>query len=397
MFPKDFAQLSSSSTLADLPTHRFQIEASALGQSIQDEFLNRPELPGIFIVSGDEVAGVISRQKFLEQMSQPYGLELYLRRPASMLLGVIEADALCLPSTCRIGDAVRQALSRPLDLLYEPIVVRSEEEPNRLGLLEFNVLLLAQSQVFARVSERLKVEKEQARQYALGLQKEQMRVKEYAAKLQAEQAEVQRHNQILELQRAQLTKQTQEIGAYNERFIRIGRLLSIEGKRTFAEMLHSVNAIGDCTERIDSIGKAFSQELESVNSATESIERVSQQVRHLSIQAALIANRAQNEGGDSNPLAGFGNITSEIGSLGSKSFEATERVNQIANRFRFQIKELRDAAAESNAVARALLKRSQQTQEALQELERLTGGSDASLEPATEDTPIASAEMAAIG
>ncbi len=390
MFSKDLAQLSPSTTLAELPTYSHRVEADALGQEIQNEFQDRPELPGVIISKGGEVAGVISRRKFLEQMSQPYSLELYLRRPVSMLLDIIESDALRLPSTCRIDKAVRQALNRPLDLLYEPIVVRDVED-NRLGLLELNILLLAQSQIFAQLSNRLKKEKEQARQYALGLQREQTRVQEYSAKLQTEQLEVQRRNQVLELQRAKLANQTQEITEYNERFVRIGRLLSSEGKRTFEEMLHSVEAIGECTERINEIGKAFSTELEAVNGATQLIERVSQQVRHLSIQAALIANRAQDEAGaGGNQLSGFSNITSEIGSLGSKTFEATNQVNQIASRFKFQIQELLDAARESDTVARALLARSEQTREALQELERLSAERRHS-EP-SEDTDAAGSE-----
>lgn len=369
MFSSDVAQLSPKTTLADLPTHDRSVDVSTLGQEIQTELQERPELPGVIVVEDDRVLGMISRRMFHEQMSQPYSLELYLRRPVRVLLDVIAVESLQLPSNCTIDRAVRTALNRPLDLLYEPIIVRRES--GALGLLELNVLLLAQSQIFAQVRDRLKVEKDQARQYAASLKQEQTKVKEFAARLQAEQQEVQRRNQILELQQAKLANQTQEISAYNDRFIRIGRLLSSEGKRTFADMLRSVKAIGTCTQRITGIGQAFSTELEAVNEATKLIERVSQQVRQLSIQAALIANRAQEEGNAG--LAGFSNITSEIGSLGNKTFEATNQVNQVASRFRFQIQELLDAALESETVARALVERSQQTQDALQQLEHLSG------------------------
>ena len=365
----DMAQLSLGTQLADLPTHKHAIEASALGQEIQAELQNHPELPGVIVVDGDRTLGIISRRTFLEQMSQPYSLELYLRRPIRILLEAIATDMLRLPGNYPIDLAVRQALSRPPNLLYEPIAVQADG--GEFGILDLNVLLLAQSQIFARMSDRLKKEKDRAQQYAADLKSEQLKVKEFATQLQAEQEEVRRRNQVLELQRAKLANQTQAIGAYNDRFVRIGRLLSSEGKRTFTEMLHSVDAISDCAQRINEIGASFSTELESVNGATQLIERVSQQVRHLSIQAALIANRAQENGGNAG-LAGFANITSEIGSLGSKTFDATNRVNQIASRFRLQIQELLDAALESEAVARALVERSRKTQEALQELEQLS-------------------------
>lgn len=369
MFSSDIAQLSLSATLADLPVYRHEIDASALGREIQAELQKRPELPGVIVVDGDRTLGIVSRRMFFEQMSQPYSLELYLRRPARILLEAMAADTLLrLPGDCAIDRAVRHALNRPLDLLYEPIVMQGED--GTLGMLELNVLLLAQSQIFARLSDRLKKEKDRARQYAANLESEQIKVEEFATRLQAEQQEVRRRNQVLELQRAKLANQAQEIGAYNARFVRIGRLLSSEGKRTFSEMLRSVEAIGACTQRINAIGAAFSTELEAVDAATQLIERVSQQVRHLSIQAALVVNRAQDK--DDAHLVGFSNITSEIGSLGSKTFEATNRVNQVASRFRFQIQELLEAARESETVARALVERSQQTQAALEELEGLS-------------------------
>lgn len=370
MFSQDVARLSLDTTLADLPTSKYTIEASALGQEIQDKLQHRPDLPGIIVVEGDRTLGIVSRRMFLELMSQPYSLELYLRRPIRILLDSITTDDpwLRLPGHCSLDFAVRQALNRTLDLLYEPIIVEGTD--GEIAILELNVLLLAQSKVFSRAIARLNREKDRARQYAANLKIEQVKVKQFATRLQIEQREVRRRNQVLELQRAQLTSQAQEIGAYNERLVRIGQLLSLEGKRTFAEMLHSVDAIGESTQRINAIGKAFSDELETVNAATQLIERVSQQVRHLSMQAALIANRAQDEG--DTHLAGFGNITSEIGSLGTKTFEATDRVNQIASRFRFQIQELLNAALESETVARALVERSHQTQAALQELETLS-------------------------
>ncbi|MDR9405382.1 MAG: methyl-accepting chemotaxis protein, partial [Halothece sp. Uz-M2-17] len=148
-----------------------------------------------------------------------------------------------------------------------------------------------------------------------------------------------------------------------------GELLSEEGKQTFAQMLSSVEAISDYTARIMKIGDGFNEELESVNNATKLIERVSQQVRNLSIQAALVANRPQND--SSGQMSGLSRITTEIGNLGTKTFEATTEVNQIAYRFQNQIEDLTNAAQESETVARSLVKRSQQTQQALEELERL--------------------------
>lgn len=361
------SSLNPNSTIADLETHKYQVDADTLGEVVSNEFQDHPNLPGVIIKEGEEVLGVISRRKFLEQMSQPYSLELYLRRPIRVLLEVMETDTLTLREDCPIDQAVRQALNRSLDLLYEPIILVREDYS--LELLELHHLLLAQSKIFAQVNKIINQQKEQANEYAENLKQEQDKVKEYTKQLEKEQQEVQRRNQMLERQRAKLSRQANAISELNERFVQLGELLSQEGKETFAQMLSSVEAIADATNRIIKIGDGFNQELEAVNTATQLIERVSQQVRNLSIQAALVANRPQS--GAQGQMSGLSRITTEIGNLGSKTFEATNEVNQIAYRFRDQIEELTEAAQESEEVARSLLLRSQQTQQALDQLERL--------------------------
>jgi len=236
-------------------------------------------------------------------------------------------------------------------------------------LLEVHDLLLVQFQIFAQINKIVNKQKEEARQYAETLKQEQAKVQEYTRQLEQKQLEAQRRNQILERQRAKLSRQANAISELNERFVQLGELLSQEGKATFSQMLSSVEAISDCTDRIMKVGKGFSQELESVDSATQLIEQVAEQVRNLSIQATVVANRSQS--GSQGEISGLSRITTEISNLGHRTSEATNEVNRIAYRFRNQIDELTNAAQESEDVARSLVKRSQQTQQALDELERL--------------------------
>ena len=382
MLSSNTTHLNPNSTIAQLETHQYQVDADTLGEVVSTEFKNHPDLPGVIIKEGEEVLGVMSRRKFLEQMSQPYSIELYLRRPIRVLLEVMETDTLTLKEDSPINEAVKKALNRPLDLLYEPIIVQREDQS--LELLELHNLLLAQSKIFAQVNKIINQQKEEARQYAENLKQEQAKVREYTRQLEQEQLEAQRRNQVLEMQRAKLSRQANAISELNERFVQLGELLSKEGKETFAQMLSSVEAISDSTARIINIGEGFKEELEAVNSATQLIERVSQQVRNLSIQAALVANRPGS--GTQGQMSGLSRITTEIGNLGSKTSEATTEVNQIAYRFKSQIEDLTSAAAESEEVARSLVRRSQQTQQALDELERLLN------EHREEDTAIDDAQ-----
>ncbi|MDR9403590.1 MAG: chemotaxis protein, partial [Halothece sp. Uz-M2-17] len=201
--------LNPNTTIADLETHKYQVDADTLGEVVANQFQEHPSLPGVIIKEEDEILGMISRRKFLEQMSQPYSLELYLRRPIRVLLEVMETDTLTLEQDCRIDKAVRQALNRSLDLLYEPILVRKGN--GDLELLELHHLLLAQSKIFAQVNKIINSQKEEARRYAENLKQEQAKVKEYTRQLEQQQLEAQRRNQVLEMQRAKLSRQANAI------------------------------------------------------------------------------------------------------------------------------------------------------------------------------------------
>ncbi len=100
-----------------------------------------------------------ARTQFFEWLSRPYGLETFLRRPIKSLWRMIAdteeiADVekflekyLVLSATCPIDKAVELALKRRTSLAYEPIII--EWADGRWRLLDMQVLLLAQSQLFA--------------------------------------------------------------------------------------------------------------------------------------------------------------------------------------------------------------------------------------------------------
>ncbi|NJL83745.1 MAG: chemotaxis protein [Chloroflexaceae bacterium] len=359
--------LTPDSTLSDLPTHRYRVAATTLTQSVESEFLERPELPGVIVTDAEAIIGVISRQKFFEQMSQEYSREIYLKRHIQVLLNVVEYPALRLPSNYGINDAVIQAFNRSLEYLYEPIVVVFG--PNELEMLELNLLILAQSQIFAQMNGIIREQEEATRRYAENLQQEQNRVQEYAAKLESQQSELERRNQILEQQRSQLTQQTEEILSLNQRFQQIGQLLSQEGTKTFQRMLNTVEAIYRSTNNIRGIGKALTSRLIAVDTAMRSMERVSKQSQFLSTQVSILTRHAQGSTPTNQP--GLSVIVTEIDSLGNRILEASTQVEAIANEFKFQIEQLTAAAEESQQVATALVEESRATKGAISQLEEL--------------------------
>lgn len=137
--------LSLESTLQELNLYDFRIESSQLGKEIAQIFQNNPLLPGVILVEKGKFLGMISRRRFLEQMSRPYGLELFLKRPLYSLYRFASAEVLKLTGDTQIVEAARHSLQRAAELLYEPIVV--ELEAGQYYLVDVHQLLVAQSKI----------------------------------------------------------------------------------------------------------------------------------------------------------------------------------------------------------------------------------------------------------
>ncbi|MGB7445115.1 MAG: histidine kinase dimerization/phospho-acceptor domain-containing protein, partial [Coleofasciculaceae cyanobacterium] len=163
MFTPKLDSLTLESRLAELPSHDFQVSLTTQAQVVAKEFQRRPELPGVMITEGSQIVGMISKTKFLECLSRPYGLDTFLRRPiVAMWRIIIEAETglevertlekyLLLSANCSIDKAVEAALKRPASLAYEPIIIIWVNGQRRL--IDTQVLLLAQSKLFSLAKE----------------------------------------------------------------------------------------------------------------------------------------------------------------------------------------------------------------------------------------------------
>ena len=136
---------SLESTLQELPLYDSQIESSQMGKEVAQTFQMNPLLPGVILTEQGKFVGMISRRRFLEQMSRPYGLELFLKRPLYSLYRFASAEVLRLKGDTQIVEAARRSLQRSPEVLYEPIVVELEAGDYRL--LDVHQLLVAQSHI----------------------------------------------------------------------------------------------------------------------------------------------------------------------------------------------------------------------------------------------------------
>ena len=164
-YPKtDLSHLDLNSTLADLPTHHFEVSVDALGHKVASRLNKEPELPGVIIVDDGVVVTAVSRRRFLANIGRTYGLEIYLNRPIKILINSVGTEHLSLPQTLSIREAAEMALTRPSHLFYEPIIVTDGQQ---YRLLDIQTLLFAQTQLLKQVNQL----EQDRRQMAESLQK----------------------------------------------------------------------------------------------------------------------------------------------------------------------------------------------------------------------------------
>jgi|JFJP01.1.fsa_nt_gi diguanylate cyclase (GGDEF) domain len=134
-----------SPTLEEQFLYDCQVDISERGEVVAKFFNSNPLLPGVILTENQEFFGMISRQRFLQRLSRPYGIELFSKRPLKVLYRWENKEILILEGSTPILEATQTALQRLPDLVYEPIVVKFE--PHIYRLIDMYQLLIAQSKI----------------------------------------------------------------------------------------------------------------------------------------------------------------------------------------------------------------------------------------------------------
>jgi signal transduction histidine kinase/DNA-binding response OmpR family regulator/HPt (histidine-containing phosphotransfer) domain-containing protein len=146
-------------TLRELPRQDFLVAPETRAAVIAKAFDEISELPGVLICEDGDLLGLVSRSQFQEQLSHPFGVELYLKRPIRDLLRQLKHETWVLPADCEISKATEFALSRPSRMVYEPMAV---DDNGRFTLLDVHGLLLAQTKLLAEANDIIQEQKDSA-------------------------------------------------------------------------------------------------------------------------------------------------------------------------------------------------------------------------------------------
>ncbi|RMH67997.1 MAG: hypothetical protein D6676_00335 [Cyanobacteria bacterium J003] len=355
---------AAATTLADLPYFSYQVSPETIAEEVAEQFQRDPELPGVLVAAGDRVIGMISKVKFFERMSQQFGRDLYLPRPIKLMPEIAnpKVPPLVLMARTPVEEAVEQALNRPPAFVYEPIVVRTGKQ---LVLVDMRVVLIAQAQVLSRKNLFIQQQHLHTQQILESLRVEKERNQDYAKRLESELTRTQQMNEALEQQERSVREQAERIAQLNQRFISISQVLSERGQKAFQETFTGVNQITRHTAEVYRLSERLKRDVEIIDQATHQIAEITRQVKHLAVQAGLIANRSGQR------TVGFDFITEAINKLANQVVVANQQVEEMANHFRHHIREVVQSTASGEKIARSLLSQVETTQQAIQELQTL--------------------------
>ena len=130
------------SCIGDLRLWDAMVDVRTRTADVEQYFLADATAPGCVIGSDGRVFGILSRKNFTAAISRPFGREMFMKRPVSELLRMIDVEPLTLDGSTSIAHALRLAMARPGELCFEPMLVRNGAA---VGLLEVNVLMTAQA------------------------------------------------------------------------------------------------------------------------------------------------------------------------------------------------------------------------------------------------------------
>jgi signal transduction histidine kinase/AmiR/NasT family two-component response regulator/HPt (histidine-containing phosphotransfer) domain-containing protein len=160
-----FGRPSPSLTVRDLPGFSERVSLQTPASDVAQLFERSPDLVGAIVVDESaspicEVVGVVSRAAFLERLSHPFALELFMKRPISQMIEVIDLEPQVVPIDCGVHEAAGAALHRSANRVFDPVLV--VDRAGFVKLLDVHTLLLAQSRLLELANVTIREAKEAA-------------------------------------------------------------------------------------------------------------------------------------------------------------------------------------------------------------------------------------------
>lgn len=134
---------STQGTVGALPYWETCIEASQTVRQLLNLLDNQPQISGVLVLERNHLVGLIPRELVYEKLGRPFGVELFLKLNNKQFYELLGISTLVLSFETLVEEAVKLALMRDEQTLYEPIVVVHPTGPRVISMYS---LLTAQQE-----------------------------------------------------------------------------------------------------------------------------------------------------------------------------------------------------------------------------------------------------------
>jgi hypothetical protein len=137
-------------SVGELLSHNYQVSIKTITEEVSSHLELHPEIPGVILVSDNNIHSMIPRSKMFERLGHRYGVELFLQKPIIELQETLETTIFKISSNTRINTAANIAIGRQAKNIYDPLVM--EYDDGSFRQLDMHVLLMAQSLVMENMN-----------------------------------------------------------------------------------------------------------------------------------------------------------------------------------------------------------------------------------------------------
>ena len=142
-----------ATTISELSAYNCCLESNKRVRDMMEIFNREPRLPGITLLSNGKFIGMISRERCFEALGRPFGIEIYSKLATIDFYRLLNINPLILEEKTLIQDAVKIALSRNKQEVYDPIIIRLGN--NTMQVINMHDLLTAQCELLEKTCQQV--------------------------------------------------------------------------------------------------------------------------------------------------------------------------------------------------------------------------------------------------
>ena len=324
---------SSQSCIGSLFLYDIQLPSTTLARTVVLKFQSQAHLPGILLMSGSQLVGILSRQGFFETSCLAAG-PLGWEQPIENLIPPQGEPPLVVSDRALILDVAAQIRQRPSWFAFDPIAVTFRD--GSLRLVDARDVLMAQSEMAGSTEQQILEQDRALANLQSRLDRQSVALEDAQQMVTVRNLTLQNQQRHLERQQYEIFTRTEECQNLRHRLTTLQTLLASQARDLFQQCLSSVSEIAGETDHLISSDISLAKELEVVGTLSDLVKQVGQKALHLQLHSSIAASKSTH----SDNLTAFSPVTEDMRRLITMTGDADQRVGGSIRHIKGSIAEL---------------------------------------------------------